>query len=420
MIYLYSIFYSIYLFFFMDTLLIQPNYWLQAPISSIFLVISTVLYLYNLFIKKKENIEKKYLIMKELTTFIIMLIILMLFVLNLGRKYTNWEVVLQQFLLIGNVYMTGKVYSQYRRKDLFLFVSFIIPSVFLLYYFKESKYPLDGIFNIENIMETKRTRYDYMFNNFNTAGNLLMGVLITSVVFIANAIKKKQKIIIKILKLLMTILIDIPLGIMLINTGSRTSLVALAVFIILGTYFVITNIKIFKAYINIPLKLIIGITLIITISNYLKTNYDKSLIEQNRLQYLEKNIKGLDTNHKKNFGLGIIYNGDFADHDFGFESTQLDNYFVYILMCTGRVGLTIFIICFSMIGIKIYLNMYINKSIESNIIPAVFISHIIASMGESCLLYFTFPLGFIFTTLYIITIDDMYYKLLEIKEIKKN
>ena len=154
---------------------------------------------------------------------------------------------------------------------------------------------------------------------------------------------------------------------MLINTGSRTSLVTLAVFIILGTYFVITNIKFFKAYINISLKLIIGITLIITISNYLKTNYDKSLIEQSRGQYLEKNIKGLNTKNKKNFGLGIIYNGDFADHDFGFESTQLDNYFVYILMCTGRVGLTIFIICFSILGIKVYLNMYINKSIESNI-----------------------------------------------------
>ena len=48
-----------------------------------------------------------------------MLTVLLVFVLQLGRKITDWEVVLSQFLLIGNTFMVAKAYSFANKKNIF-------------------------------------------------------------------------------------------------------------------------------------------------------------------------------------------------------------------------------------------------------------------------------------------------------------
>ena len=120
MIYIISILYSVFLYMFIDTLLATPLYWGMVISGTTLLITSTVYYLYNVFIKKDKGINNiKIFIRKELTSFLIMLTVLLVFVLQLGRKITDWEVVLSQFLLIGNTFMVAKAYSFANKKNIF-------------------------------------------------------------------------------------------------------------------------------------------------------------------------------------------------------------------------------------------------------------------------------------------------------------
>ena len=60
MIYIYTMLYAFNLYFFIDTLLMKPKYWLQIDIARIFLIVGFILYVYNLFIKRREDINLKY------------------------------------------------------------------------------------------------------------------------------------------------------------------------------------------------------------------------------------------------------------------------------------------------------------------------------------------------------------------------
>ena len=413
MIYIYTMLYAFNLYFFIDTLLMKPKYWLQIDIARIFLIVGVILYVYNLFIKRREDINLKYLIIKEVTSFVILFPMLMLFILNIGRENTNDGVVLQQALLVCNVFITGKVFSQYRRKDLFLLTSFIVPSMILLYYYKINGSPNYVLSNLINIFDNDRTRMLFSFNHPNTAGNLISGTIILSIVYLFNVFKENKKLYVKIITIILLVIIDIPLLLMLFNTGSRTSIIYLVVFIVLSLYFMVTNISKVKVRYN----MIIKVCIILICGLYIKFNtnldYLNHLYDINRFSYIKEALSDIKGSIKEYFGLGLIYVGDFPNKEFNFgiESTHVDNYFAYIFFCTGIVGLTVFTVCLIAIGIFVFINMYVNRDCVSNLIPAVFISYIVAGFGEACILYFTFPIGFIFMILYVLSIDDLYYKL---------
>lgn len=415
MIYIISILYSVFLYMFIDTLLATPLYWGMVISGTTLLITSTVYYLYNVFIKKDKGINNiKIFIRKELTSFLIMLTVLLVFVLQLGRKITDWEVVLSQFLLIGNTFMVAKAYSFANKKNIFYLLSYMIPALFLLICYKNAGYPGINKEQILNIFENAgRIRNSFSFSHPNTAGNLAVGTIMISIVYIANIIKSKDHISLKILKPIMLILLDIPLIAVLINTASRNSILALLVFISSSIYFVLTNIKILPKVVKVILKALIIIFVTLNIYNYVNTNYDKLLKDSNREGNFTINLPILDTKEKKLFGLGLAYVGDFADKELipGIKTTYVDNFYLYMYLCTGFVGLFFFLAAYLIIGIKLYINMYKNKSLESNIIPALFISHMLLGIGETCVLYFTFTTGFLLTVIYLITNDELYLKL---------
>ena len=163
----------------------------------------------------------------------------------------------------------------------------------------------------------------------------------------------------------------------------------------------------------IIIKAVIIIFVTLNIYNYVNTNYDKLLKDSNREGNFTINLPILDTKEKKLFGLGLAYVGDFADKELipGTKTTYVDNFYLYMYLCTGLVGLFFFLASYLIIGIKVYINMYKNKSLESNIIPALFISHMLLGIGETCVLYFTFTTGFLLTVIYLITNDELYLKL---------
>lgn len=419
-IYVYSILYVIYLYFFLDTLLLSPKHWLQSQISGVFLICSAVFLAYTMIYQEKP-IKKSYFIRKELTTFGILFPLLLVFLFQYGRPLSNWEVVLSQFLLMSNMFMIGKIYSKYDKKNLFLFLSFIVPTVFILWNGFKGEIPAECLNNIKNILyATDRVRYDFNFNHPNTLGNLIAGIVIISFIFIFNTLKQKEWIVLKIFKMLMPIILSVPLLFMLICTGSRTSILSLILFVAAGIYFLLTNLKFIPPLIKIILKVVIIIAVTIPTYNYLSKNFDKILDDSNRRSNFDVNLKLMDTQEKKNVGLGLIYYGDFRWDGINIEeqeTSNIDNYYLYMYVCTGKIGLAIFVIAFLIIFIKLYLNMYINPSLESSIIVAAFLAHMFLGIGETCILYFTFLSGMLLTTTYVITMDE-FYNDLSTKEFK--
>ncbi len=409
-IYVYSILYIIYLYFFLDTLLISPKHWFQSQWSGIFLICSAVFLSYTMIFQEKR-IKLKYFLFKEISTFSIFFIFLLVFLFQSGRDFTNWEVLLSQFLLMADIYMLAKIYSKYDKKNLFLFLSFIVPTIFVIYHTQTNHIPALTLDNIKNIMQAAgRNRYAFDFNHFNTLGNLIAGIFLISFVFIGNTIKQKEWIVLKVFKILLPIVMYIPLAHILLCTGSRTSLLSLGVGTVACLYFVLTNLKFIPNLVKIIVKGVLIIAITLPTCHYLNNNFNVIMDDSNRRENYDINLPNImNTKEKEKYGLGLIYYGDFGDKIVeGYETSNIDSYYLYLYICTGKIGLIIFIITFVLVLLVLYLNMYFNPSFESSIIVGVFIAHMVLGIGETCILYFTFLSGALLTATYIITMDEFY------------
>ncbi len=421
-IYVYSILYVIYLYFFLDTLLIEPHHWFQSQWSGIFLICSAVFLSYTMIFQEKR-IKLKYYLRKELTTFGIFFSLLLVFLFQYNRALTNWEVVLSQFLLMADIFMIAKIYSKYDKKNLFLFLSFAVPLAFVIYHTTRDAHVPPGCFeNIKHLFEnTQRVRYAFDFNHFNTLGNLIAGIIMISVIFIANTLKQKEWIVLKIAKIILPIVFYIPLCFILLCTASRTSILALGVFTLGCLYFVLTNLKFIPNLIKIIIKVILLVVLTIPSYKYINKHYDEIMDESNRRPNFEVNLPNMSDEQKDKYGIGLVYYGDFGEKIVeGYETSNIDNYYLYMYITTGKIGLTIFVIVYLVVLIKLWLNMYVNNSIEASVIVAAFIAHMVLGIGETCILYFTFLSGALLTAVYIITMDEFYNHISENKINIKN
>lgn len=111
-----------------------------------------------------------------------------------------------------------------------------------------------------------------------------------------------------------------------------------------------------------------------------------------RFANFTENLPYLNTVFKIVFGLGFIDAQDFGAGTTGLGHTfYVDNYFLYVLLTLGVLGLAIFILLIYRFG-KRFLEYCRNiNDTEAVVMISILMGHLFSSIGETSFLYYAFP-----------------------------
>lgn len=117
-------------------------------------------------------------------------------------------------------------------------------------------------------------------------------------------------------------------------------------------------------------------------------------VSSNRLRNFIKTLPVLDTPFKIMFGLGVKSPGSFSIYD------AVDNYYLYVLLTMGVVGLIVIGTCLFIIGHNLHKLIFQRQGNVYMMVFAIFICHMISGLSENCILYYIFPSSMIYFTMY--------------------
>lgn len=230
-----------------------------------------------------------------------------------------------------------------------------------------------------------RTRAAFGFYHPNAAANIALCVIVLSSYLVCENKKKA-----------VYFIIDIFMMYIILATASRTALSTLILFLVLILYSRLLNIisNNGKRGLTAGLVLIIIALILFNSENGVEGLFKLS----NRSYNFVYNVPVLVKSGRLWIGLGLIGSGEFYQLP-QYNTFFVDNYFLYVLMSTGIIGL-IFISCFMLFILKRLLNQSSNDSFK-RLTLIVFGINVFSSLGETCFMYPSFASCFAFTVLYI-------------------
>ncbi len=385
-------FYVIYLIVYLDGLLQEPILGVYQKYTNIYILMLGIVIVYRILISRKLSIYRKvfvYLIYQS--TF------LMLYVVVGMMKTSN----LQEIVWVSDFYIVIMlnviIMSQFRIAKKMLIFSFFVPAVQAIYRFLLSEFQLNTITSVIGILsDNNRYRVDFGYNNVNTIGNLASGLIILSglVVYVYN--KEKNRCLLTIV-----CVCDIILLIEVLASGSRNALLSLLTY---GGSFIILYLW-FKGNLFIKQNKFIRLSIVLSIA-FTSIIFGNVFIDyfssSTRFRAFLINLPLLDKLSKVVFGLGIVPAGWFGARRTSFGNTYyVDNFYLYIVLELGVLGLILF--C----GYMIYIFNALKKNIiysQYNTIGilgmSMFISQLVAGIGETSIMYYAFPMSFVFFITY--------------------
>lgn len=125
-------------------------------------------------------------------------------------------------------------------------------------------------------------------------------------------------------------------------------------------------------------------------------------VTSNRLRNFIRNLPLLDSPVKKLFGLGVLSPGSVSVYD------AVDNYYLYILLTLGIIGLIVIAYCLVTIGIKLHRRVIETENKLYAMVFAVYACQMISGLSENCILYYIFPSSLIYFLLYFVFLDEDY------------
>lgn len=384
----------------MDSLLRTPILNVRAPYSVVYSLLLFVMYAmgyHSLRIRVRKN--------DSVVTVVTCLYLIYCF--NLFRSGSDRMVVILMIAFITIIILNYKLLVMHNNMDSFVVMSYVVPSIFLLYRFVIEGMPFNVYGKLNNFFSTDisfidRYRMAFGLYHVNGTGNLSVCMLILSIYICVCVLPKVQNRFLRKIYGVLISFIDYAILTVALSTNSRSSLLSFIVFIgVLGYYWITYIRKLGK----IQVVIIRGLILVITISSMLLL-YTQDLINlfvrSNRLKNFTVNLPMLDTLIKKLFGIGMVSPGSFTNGSLNYTSYAVDNYYLYILLVAGAIGLLIIIFLLFTIGKELHSGVTKFATKESYIVFAVFISQLVAGMGETCFLYYIFPSSMIYFTMYLV------------------
>ena len=151
--------------------------------------------------------------------------------------------------------------------------------------------------------------------------------------------------------------------------------------------------KHWKVLINTVLIIILGLLLLISNNNIAESLFEVS----NRSYNFIYNIPILIKSGRFLIGLGFIGSGEFYQLH-AYNTFFVDNYFLYVLMSTGLIGL-VFVVSF-IIWLCYRLLKGKNNSMKK-VVAIILGVNIFSSLGETCFMYPSFISCFVYTIIYL-------------------
>lgn len=398
----YILTFIIYIFLFIDSRLNVPIFG-GYYIYSLFYLLSNFFIVFLIYSRSRKGKKVNSLSLKATLLFVVVYF----FSFFLSSKSEMLELAVSVVFFL-NIYCTGYIIYYFELNKMFLTMSYYIPSIFVSILFFKNNVSFDLNYYFDNLfLGVARGRINMGFTHYNILGNICACMLLLSVLMCATYEKKNGCIFSKLIMYGSVIFLDIILLITLMATASRSSFLLIIVFLA-----ILMCIKLlFEENDNKRNKLLMYIllfTLTVIISVFIGGFIIDLFISSERLNNILINIPLLTKNNRWLIGLGIIDPGKFSYSASGYGySYYVDNYYLYILIETGIIG---FIIILSiMLKIGKVLHRLINQKIcnENIIIYAIYFTHLISGMAETCVIYHNFMSSFIFMSLYYIKCNSL-------------
>jgi hypothetical protein len=243
---------------------------------------------------------------------------------------------------------------------------------------------------------SNRYRYTYGLYHPNATGNLCL-LEFTLSFYIRKILDTNMN---KGKKVLFYIINAVTV-IMLFSTASRSSITGVLIFLLIYSFINLDginekiNFKLDKNIFSCIKVLIMFFIIILIIITFNYADIENILYNSNRLGGFIYNIPILISENKIWTGLGFVDSALFGQNVLIYSSmTYIDNYYLYVLITTGIIGIAIVIITIIMIITKLYFTKIHCKK-EKNIVLSIFLTLLYCGFFETCVIYPTFLSSFV-------------------------
>lgn len=323
----------------------------------------------------------------------ILLSIILLYFINTMRYLAEPLEGLRIISFLSIAYVNGFFMKKYNLLKHFLWIFFIISFIFILRQFVDAGMPFYQFNNLSNIFQQDRSRILFGFYHVNAAGNLAGCCVIVSFYLIYFIASLENKLIKSFLIIIVSIMDFIILS-YLLDAASRTAILSILIWILFFIYYKSLNLKFITKKIKFIIRILVVLITIFVIFDSLGIVAYSFFVSSHRMSNFTGNLPLLNTAFKVLFGLGVSSPGTVAVYQ------PVDNYYLYMLLNFGLVGLLYVISILIFLGF--HLNKLMNDDFENTYLFTfcIYICHIVAGMSETCVLYYLFPSSLIYWMLY--------------------
>lgn len=319
------------------------------------------------------------------------LIWMLLIFFNSGTEIDEYVILIG---FIVTVFLFGLLLARYNAVKEMIAEGFIIPNIMLIINDGINQINVFDFLKQVNLSSffssvySQRVRFSLGFPNPNTLGNLVTCLLCVSFPLLA-ILKKSQGGGTTILRIIVVAL-DLFDLITLIDCGSRTGMACFLICLFVLVFLLSTNSNIHSSKTRKVVRTLSMFFIIATLGLFFFDRIFSSYVNGRHESFeLLTKLKGIQY---------ILGRGVFPPGAVISQGTHLDNYYVYLILTTGLIGLFLFLLLFGNIFKDICAKG--NNSITYGIIGC-FVADMLYGFGETCVLYPMFPSAAVFIVLFI-------------------
>lgn len=292
--------------------------------------------------------------------------------------------------------------------DLFselLLSSLVGGSALLVYEYALAGFPLDIFSRLATFFSNVyvlRYRLVFNFNNPNTVGNIAACMMVVYFLFLSWTRNHEEKTFGRTLKILIATALAAVDMIVLLSSGSRNSMVTLLIFFFALFYFNVTDFRRISERQKTILKAIIIAVGVVIIYVTVFSSAFEMFETSGRLRSFEVNIPLVLREGRFLEGLGLMNPGLFGRGRVGYI---VDNYYLYVFMETGIIGL----IMISWLLIRLTKKVHELRITDQPFyvtLSSAFLAWLVSGMGETCVIYPYFPSSLVFFVVFLVFVSE--------------
>lgn len=271
----------------------------------------------------------------------------------------------------------AEVVRQYKLRNLFIKVSFFTISIYMLFHFITYISEINPATFIYVLSNTERTRSSLGFGHPNSLGNICLCQILLYILY--RKIYNRTNVLSKLMFCMGII--------MLLCSASRNAIFGLGIFAITWTLLNIRKfgfsekaVSLIKILASVLVITFIGLS-VIDSSSAAVQSISQLILESNRNWLFEAAIPAYLKSGRIWTGLGYVANYLYGTHQTPYYTLFMDNAFVYHLVATGIVGISMIII----IIMRIWKTLRTDQSDLKELVLSVFAAHMFLCLFENYL-----------------------------------